>query len=330
MKDHIMKFIHFITYHLYQAKRMSKDKVDKYLLRYYASQQTNFSQTSKTTLVFMVDGRMLHGGLSDRLRGMVSIYLYAKAHGYDFKIYHRYPFMLEDFLSPNEVDWHIEDKSMIYDLKYATPVYVEDLNHTFGHYTEQRVLDSFIRNDGRQYHVYSNIDLSGNNFHNHFYSLFKPNDLLKDAIKRELTLIDKPFVSFVFRFQQLLGDFKEGNYPTLRDVEREALIEKSIAKVKTVLSEKYKDSDYLITSDSQTFLERVSKEPGCHIISGRVVHMDYTIGEQQNVYMKSFLDLFMLSKSEKIFLMYSTGMYKSGFAKRAALLGNVEYEEIKY
>ena len=330
MKNYIMKFIHFITYHLYQAKKLSKDKVDNCLLKYYTSQHTKDSQTCKTTLVFMVDGRMLHGGLSDRLRGMVSIYLFAKEHGYVFKIYHRYPFMLEDFLLPNEVDWHIEDTSMIYDLKFATPVFVEDLNHTFGHYAEKRVLNSFIKDDGKQYHVYSNIDLSDGNFHTHFDSLFKPSKLLNDAIMREHALIGKPYISFVFRFQQLLGDFKEGNYPKLCDIERNALIEKSIAKVKSVLSEINKETDYLVTSDSQSFLERVSKEPGCHTISGRVVHMDYTTGEQQNVYLKSFVDLFMLSKSDKIFLLYSEGMYKSGFAKRADLLGNVEYEEIKY
>lgn len=332
MKKKLMKFIHFIAYHLYQAKKMSKAKVEKQLMKYYIKQTGLNSgiKNSKTTLVFMIDGRILHGGLSDRLRGIVSTYLYAQEHGYDFKIYHRYPFLLEDFLMPNEVDWHIDDSLMVYDLKYSQPVFVEDLNRTFGHFTEKRVLDSFIKNDGRQYHVYTNIDLSGHCFHHYFKSLFKLSAVLNDTINKEQSLMGKSYISFVFRFQQLLGDFKEGNYPELCDEEKEYLIERSIAKVKSILSDRHEDVDFLVTSDSETFLKRISKEPKCHIISGKVVHMDYTKGEQNNVYMKSFVDLLMLSKSEKIYLMYTHGMHKSGFALRAALLGNVDYEEIKY
>lgn len=61
-----------------------------------------------------------------------------------------------------------------------------------------------------------------------------------------------------------------------------------------------------------------------------MIHMDYTKEEDKDVYMKSFIDMIMLSKAEKIYLLKTGDMYHSGFAKYAAMLNNKPYEEILF
>ena len=39
---------------------------------------------SSPRVVFIIDGKTPHGGLSDRLRGLFSIYYYCKQRGYTF------------------------------------------------------------------------------------------------------------------------------------------------------------------------------------------------------------------------------------------------------
>jgi hypothetical protein len=46
--------------------------------------------------------------------------------------------------------------------------------------------------------------------------------------------------------------------------------------------------------------------------------------------MKTFLDFFVLSHSQKIYLLLTGKMYRSGFAKRAAKLHDVPFEVIRF
>ena len=48
-----------------------------------------------------------------------------------------------------------------------------------------------------------------------------------------------------------------------------------------------------------------------------------------NIHLKSFVDLFVISKAQKVYLVYSDLLYRSSFAKTASLLSGTLYEEIK-
>ncbi|MBP5441139.1 MAG: hypothetical protein J6Y14_09600, partial [Fibrobacter sp.] len=86
------------------AKRiLGEDRVHDHLiergikLRHLRDGYENYSENrddgdSRQTLIFMADGKWMHGGLTDRLRGMTSAYKFAKEHNLDFKIYHTSPF----------------------------------------------------------------------------------------------------------------------------------------------------------------------------------------------------------------------------------------------
>ncbi len=70
--------------------------------------------------------------------------------------------------------------------------------------------------------------------------------------------------------------------------------------------------------------------PYVRIISGKVVHMDYTLNASYDVYLKSFVDMMTLSHAEHIYLLRTGKMYKSGFAFRAAAINKTLYECIEF
>ena len=84
----------------------------------------------------------------------------------------------------------------------------------------------------------------------------------------------------------------------------------------------------LVTADSERFLAEVSKISGVYVIPGKVGHIDYDHGDDVN--MKTFLDFFLISGAQKVYLAKGKGMYNSAFAKTAALVNNREFEMYEY
>lgn len=159
--------------------------------------------------------------------------------------------------------------------------------------------------------------------------MFQPTAPLLAAIEYNQKQIGNKFIAMVFRFQQLLGDFKEEGYKILSDNEQGALIKKCIGEVKELHDERHPNKIILVTSDSGRFLQEITKQLDyVRTIPGNVVHMDHTANAAFDTYMKSFEDMLLLSKADKIYLLQTGDMYHSGFAKRAAMINNKEYEEI--
>jgi hypothetical protein len=55
--------------------------------------------------------------------------------------------------------------------------------------------------------------------------------------------------------------------------------------------------------------------------------MDYDSGT--DAALKTFLDLFLISKAQKAYNVVSKEMYNGGFAMRGAMIGGIEYEVIR-
>lgn len=296
-------------------------------LKYY-SETAQAIKLKGTEIVFMVDGRFIHGGLTDRLRGITSIYHYCKEKGLKYYLNYIYPFELSLFLEPNKYHWGIKMNQITYNSSQAVPVIINDWQ--FDVRLHKSYLDKIIKkNKGKQIHIYSNTQYFKKSFKQDFKELFRPSLILQKRIDETINMIGIPYIAMVFRFQQLLGDFKETGYKTLHKEEQESLILRCIDKVKELYNKKYIDKLVLVTSDSITFLQTISKECDfVRIIPGKVVHMDHTSDASNEVYMKSFVDLFVLSKAEKIYLLQTGDMYHSGFAKQASMIENIPYEEL--
>ena len=64
------------------------------------------------------------------------------------------------------------------------------------------------------------------------------------------------------------------------------------------------------------------------MIPGPVGHFDHSGGDE--MVKKTFLDFFLISNAEKIYLVRIDKIYNSGFARHAALLGDKPFELIEY
>lgn len=279
------------------------------------------------TVVFFVDGKTIHGGLSDRLRGLFSVYYYCLKRGYEFKVVWTYPFAIQDYFEPNKVNWLIDEKTLSHNLN-------EVAFRFFNSY-------SFMDNDEANYfkimdskkrflHVYSNVTLHEELYNRFFNDLFKPSRKLNEALSECRKEIGGKYISVSFRFIGLLGDFKDtcDLYSELESNEEKELY---IKKCLDIVVKLYNDNKnlcidkVLVTSDSPTFLCRAMQLPFVYVTPGQMIHIDnvkQNFSKYDDAYLKSFLDMLMISNAEKCYSYGYGNMFKATkFARTAALIG---------
>jgi hypothetical protein len=298
------------------------------LLQYYLKIK---SSDKKRNCVLKIDGRVNHGGLCDRLKSAVVIYAICKVNNIPFKIYFISPFKLESILSPNKYNWIISDKELttaFFDTRLVTS-YVAKTKLKFKNKSQIHVYNF----GGGYLDDVNSLYQTDYKFSTLFQELFQPGEILLKQINKLKKEINGPYISVCYRFQSLLGDFYEGKHfekigLSFQNDEQEKLLKISIDSLMKI-KERYPDTPILVTSDSAKFSSTISKIPNIVTIPGKTVHMDFTFNEEEGIYMKSYLDLYMLSGGEKIYRISGKGLYESGFPKVAALMSNTEIEFIE-
>lgn len=138
------------------------------------------------TVIFMIDGRTPHGGLSDRLRGLFATYMYCKERGYKFKVNWVYPFKLQDYLQPASFDWTIEPEDITHNKKYVAfrffNSYSRMNNDEKGYY-------AILNTKKPVEHVYSNVTMHEERYAQLFKELFVLAEPLQLSVKQCLTQI---------------------------------------------------------------------------------------------------------------------------------------------
>ena len=281
-------------------------------------------------VISCLDSRTATSGFADRLRGMISCYAYAKAIGVPFRIEHISPFELNDYLVPNDYDWRLQAGEKSMNLLYANPVFF--LCHEIG-YHSLRFLRICKR---RQHHLFTNSDYikdinnkyhRGFRFNELFHELFKPSPSLDKVLDtHRAKLGTEGYISISFRFMQLMGDFKDCKGDVLSEKERRMLLDKSLSVVHQLYQKEKKR--ILVTSDSQSFIDEVIQYPFVYVAPGKIGHIGYAQGT--DVYEKMFVDFFLISQAEHVYMAFSGKMYRSNFAKTAALSTGVPYDEMQY
>ena len=272
------------------------------------------------TIVYMVQSETtFSGGLSDRLRGIISIYAECKRQRLPFKIVFE-PLHLQDYLVPNQYDWQLNTDEIL--------TYHHNLRNCFQRFAQRMILRYYLKKHYKQIHIYSNMAIADKEFSTLFKELFRPSERLQNQIDYHLSQLGgaKKYISLTFRFRQLLGDFKEGG-EVLPESEREAYVLRCIKGIEELHAE-FPSERLLVTSDSKMFLDRLSYLDYVYVIPGNVVHMGFTFDASQDVYMKSFVDYYMLSNAKTVFQMTDKLLFRSGFPKRAAMLNGAKYVEI--
>ena len=279
--------------------------------------------------IFCLDSRTENYGFADRLRGMVSCYAFAKAIGVPFRIEHINPFDLSEYFVPNSYDWLLKKGEKSFNLLYANPVFF--CQNTPG----IRSMRLFKTNNKRQHHLYTNagyikeVNEKYNKnyvFGDLFAELFKPSLHLENMVNEQKLQIGESYVSVSFRFMQLMGDFKDCRGEILSEEDKNDLLEKSLSIVMSLYEKEQKT--ILVTSDSQTFIDAVSKLNYVYTIPGEIGHIGFS--EDKRVTEKMLIDFCMISQAEHVYMAHSGKMYRSNFAKTAALSSNAPYTEISY
>lgn len=306
---------------------MNATKSFLYMLRHYKWKRTG-EVPKRPIVVFNVDGNFYSGGMADRFKGAVTAYAFCKQRGLDFRIRYVHPFELSDYLVPAEYDWRLRDgeyTDCLWDAKlmYARAEYGRRLYrqfprkrqlHFYGNYNN---LDYLNRKWGTDYR-----------WGTFFRELFRPAERLQKALDKIKSGIEPGYMAAVFRFQNLLGDFPEYRFSALEsEEERRALMDRCLDGLQKLMAH-YPEKKFLVTSDSGVFLSEAARLDRVFIIPGKVVHLGSVSGEDYDVYLKSFIDFFMLSEAERIYCIGTQEMYPSEFPMYAAKLNDVPFERI--
>lgn len=319
------------AYHL----RMQKKGERKKLLPHYRNGDIQYAVSP--FVVFVNNGWVWHAGLCDRLRAIVTVYDWCKEHEKVFKIHFVHPFTLQDYLMPNQYNWLVGSEDIAYDLQQSVPkqmIYGHSverlrLNGKLYPIVEQWMVNNIL-SEKRQIHLYTNL-FTGRTFEHFsksFNELFRPVPRLQKIIDEHLMNIGGKYISISFRFTTLLGDFTDCTGTPLPLKERTDLIERSLEAIMAISRQSPAHDKILVTADSETFLSRAKEIENVYVIPGKVGHIDYDHDDDVN--MKTFLDFFLISKAEKVYLARSGKMYRSAFAKTAALVNDRPFEMFEF
>lgn len=323
-------FIKQITYILFRATIRFKKRESSIASKVLNSPQ---KRACKPYVIQMFDGIIDHGGLVDRLRGIISTYNYCKELDLDFRIYFIFPFDLHDFLIPNIYNWRISKEEISYSSNQVDILY-GDCNHSWNenwminNYFKKRLSKS--HNKHKQVHVYTTINTVKDNYSILFSELFKPSPYLQSKLENIKKDLGDNYVSISFRFLKLLGDLEDSQGYTLNRVEQKLLIEKCIKIIYNIHVKAPKHDKVLITSDSSTFVSHVKNIPFVYVCPGDIGHIQYSETKNNSVIEKTFLDLFLISQAQKAYMARTSKMYQSGFAYGGSRISGIPFEEVLF
>lgn len=312
--------------------RVFKDIVfrePKYIAKFYRF--CHCKQNASNALIFMADGRLAHGGLFDRLKGIISVFAISKVQGKRFAINFTDPFRLEDYLVPNQYDWLIMPNEISYNFFEARPLIV------YGEISNPRRLLKLRSKQIHYYYGYNILSTINGKYGMHYdwgelyRELFKPSEHLQENINVYKKEIGSDYYAVHLRFMNLLGDGVETlNNPCLPEDAKRQLKDKCINVLLELQRKHSVDGQrMMLASDSMAFLNEVKNRiPEAYIIPGEVKHID-TAGKTNDAQnLKVFIDLYMLAGAEKVYSIVSEGMWASAFPEYSAIIGDKSFERI--
>lgn len=276
----------------------------------------------------------LGGGLIDRLRGAVSTFTVCRELNIPFKLSFTEPFPLTDYLEPNAYDWRCEDDEISFAAEQSHPVvtYVQSDTPKERELLRSSLYNELKEHQHQQCHVFTNASFCYDaDFQKEFDTLFKPSERLRLHIEKiQQELGNKPYISISMRFCHLLGDFNEEVYSqTLTKKEQESLIRACMDNIERIHL-RHPQKRIVVCSDSVTMLEEAQKKDYVYVIPGKVSHIGNDSSHSYYYYEKTFLDFFIISQAEQVFLLKGSGMHNSGFPYAAARVGNRPYQVVEF
>lgn len=317
--------------------------VDKYIRRRteaeirnaitHSYQEENANKNYQPAVISIFCGNAPSGGLIDRLRGAVSTYQACQETGRTFKLHFTHPFILSDYLEPNEYDWKISPEEITYDPSQTEKLIVCSVSDTIEERKRhQQQTQQVLRNSKEhQVHVYSNAAYCyDNDFGRSFKTLFKPSKRLQSSIDNSKDAIGENYITVSARFCNCLDDFNEETYSEPLEVsERKLLLDSCMAEL-TKIVKRHPGKRLVICSDSTTFIDEAKKHFDIITTPGTISHIGNDDVHDYEYYEKTFLDFYTIAGASEVFLLKGPHMMRSGFPYAAALVGQKPFNVIEF
>lgn len=279
-------------------------------------------------LFFMCDGKMLHGGLFDRIKGAISIYAVSKVIGKKFGIYFVSPFLLEKYLVPNLYDWRLNNYDLVYSYPFSRPIIA---------YSEYKNPQRLFKKQGGQFHYYYSWEIldyvnqkygTSYDWVSLYNELFTPSEYLLKHVSQEETLIGPDYFAVHLRFMNLLGDKVENDKDTkLKEKGKKKLINACVKKIRDLCSSMKNRA--VVFSDSMVFLQEVKKElPEVYIVSGKAKHIGTADNTTDDENLKLFTDMYLMVDAKKVYSIVGKRLYPSAFPEYSAKIGGKPFERL--
>ncbi|MCV2484027.1 hypothetical protein OD917_03755 [Flavobacterium sp. SH_e] len=322
------KFKEVNNYMKLLRKKIARFYKQLILLKYYSKKIVFSNKQEKTKIVICFDGNLPHGGLVDRLKGIISLYEISKILDFEFKIFFTHPFELTNFLEANAIDWIINEKELKYNIFNSKIVYlINDFKIA--------PLQIFEKSKAKTFFVYCNVDYLTKLYptkndqeikfiwKNNYDHLFKTSNYLQEKLN---ILSFEPRIAFHTRFTTLMGDFSDSTKMILNEKEKLDLTQKVIKAINDK-AKQYPDKVAYVFSDSDFFLNHVRTTTNYKTLEGVPKHIENN-NSDADYHSKTFLDFYYLAGSELVFLVTIDQMYYSSFSKYAAIIGGSEFNAI--
>ena len=294
----------------------------KFRLKYYKIFHKKRGEENVT--IFFLQKMNLYPGIADIIKAIVGSYYISKINGTSFKIVFKYPFILSDYLAPNQINWEIQNNEIDYSMLHTSLINYKGVGHKI-----------IYPKSSNQYHIYNFMGLNilqRNNvqdwekkWHELFWELFKPTSLIKDSLDN-IPFKEGDFIAVHIRFVNALEITEPSclswSHP-LDTCKKDALLKKIFTMIDKLWGNS--TSNILLFSDSNEFLD-IAKTRGIECLPGKVGHIGYK--DKQDTVLKTFIDWFAMAKASKIYRIKGDCLYNSAFPLYASLIGNKPYIEL--
>jgi hypothetical protein len=286
--------------------------------------EISLKRRSSNTIVICVNGWVPHGAWTDRLKGIISAFDYAKSNGFEFKIWYDSPAELSQVLLPNGKDWYADNNSEKFNPLFDKVIYLIDNEDGLSSL-------NLLKSSKKKYFLYLNTDSlkDKNNWRSIFNTLFVFDENIKQTFNENLHE-DYLNVAFVFRFIDTFGDYTiRGRKPS--DIDKEKLASDYLQKFGVYfrsISNPEKKTRYYIFSDSDFFTIRLkSMFPDFIVLHDSkrkfITNAGLTKETSVNVLKRTASDFYLLSKCNRInHFVDDKYLYESGFPLHASYLSD--------
>lgn len=299
------------------------------LLKHYSWIPSYKKSAPGLTIIFAAKSQ--HGGLMDRVKGIISAAQIAESCELPLRIYEENDAVgILNFLKLKNDDFLLKNTNGFFNTWTSKLVLLNDKVK----YPKEELLRLFRKK--LNYHLFCNLDFSGvlfgqanaqKSWHDWFHKLFYFDEGL--VLKAQSILGQQETCGIHLRFTSILGDFDDTTKVSLAAEDREALI-KSCADEVFNLIQLHPWKQFMVVSDSTTFLDHIKKNQ--HLAGtkkliwadGTIGHVDYN--KNAKVIEKTILDFYLLTRCSKIIQVKESRMYNSQYSQYAAMVSGMPYE----